>query len=266
MERYAYIDCLRGFAIFVVVVGHCCEFALGCTYSLFNYMYYSFHMPLFMFISGLVAYKRSNYKFWTFFKQKFYRLLIPFFIVGGISCLARGITFNDFMFDLAKMGYWFLPVLFLILLLMFPAYKVSVVLNKDEVILKDVFYYSIPLLFAIACYLVLPSFLVQFFSIKFIIKLYPFVLMGMMFSKYPLIIRFFENDKSLLIFILLSIISFVYIYNIDGAISIVGYFFVPVIYLYFKNSNSIFFANKFKRLGGGDIADICPSLFYDTKY
>lgn len=26
MEHKAYIDSLRGFAIFVVVIGHCCEF------------------------------------------------------------------------------------------------------------------------------------------------------------------------------------------------------------------------------------------------
>ena len=29
MEHKAYIDSLRGFAIFVVVIGHCCEFGLG---------------------------------------------------------------------------------------------------------------------------------------------------------------------------------------------------------------------------------------------
>ena len=88
MEHKAYIDSLRGFAIFVVVIGHCCEFGLGQNNTLFNYMYYSFHMPLFMFISGLVAFHRPDYKFIPFVKSKACRLLIPFFVVGGLSCLA----------------------------------------------------------------------------------------------------------------------------------------------------------------------------------
>lgn len=58
MEHKAYIDSLRGFAIFVVVIGHYCEFGLGQNNTLFNYMYYSFHMPLFMFIRGLVAFQK----------------------------------------------------------------------------------------------------------------------------------------------------------------------------------------------------------------
>ena len=36
MEHKAYIDSLRGFAIFVVVIGHCCEFGLGQNNTLFN--------------------------------------------------------------------------------------------------------------------------------------------------------------------------------------------------------------------------------------
>ena len=132
MEHYSYIDSLRGFAIFIVVVGHSCEFALGFNDRLFNYMYYSFHMPLFMFISGLVAFNRSDYGFWSYFKQKFFRLLIPFFVIGGLSCLARSISMYDYLFDLAKWGYWFLFVLFFILLLIFPSYKISVKINKHH--------------------------------------------------------------------------------------------------------------------------------------
>ncbi|ROT03695.1 hypothetical protein ED388_12660 [Muribaculaceae bacterium Isolate-007 (NCI)] len=46
-----YIDCLKGFAIFLVVLGHVVQ-----NYNLMDSwifrIIYSFHMPLFMFMSG----------------------------------------------------------------------------------------------------------------------------------------------------------------------------------------------------------------------
>ena len=85
MERIEYIDLIKGVGIILVLLGH-----LPINETL-HMQIYSFHMPLFMFISGLVAFNRSDYGFWSYFKQKFFRLLIPFFVIGGLSCLARSI-------------------------------------------------------------------------------------------------------------------------------------------------------------------------------
>lgn len=52
MNRILQIDVLKGFAILLVVLGH----AIYETYSENNIVFrmiYSFHMPLFMFLSGL---------------------------------------------------------------------------------------------------------------------------------------------------------------------------------------------------------------------
>lgn len=250
MEHKAYIDSLRGFAIFVVVIGHCCEFGLGQNNTLFNYMYYSFHMPLFMFISGLVAFHRPDYKFIPFVKSKACRLLIPFFVVGGLSCLARNIGISDFLLDFAKKGYWFLPVLFFIMLLMFPAYILSRKFNVKNSLWKDLALYFIPLVFTVACYKILPASFNNLLSIKYIVKLYPFVLMGMLTSKYASIDKIMNKDWVKCLLLIFTGILFAFIYRVNGAISIVGYFLVPVIYLLFKNSEKLGTAKCFSKMGG----------------
>ncbi|WP_036908882.1 acyltransferase family protein [Xylanibacter ruminicola] len=57
MARLLYIDALRGFAILLVVMGHLIQYNANEWYShpIFN-LIYSFHMPLFFFISGLAQY------------------------------------------------------------------------------------------------------------------------------------------------------------------------------------------------------------------
>lgn len=90
-------DVLRGFAIFMVVLGHCIQEGSGTDFKL-NTMYfydelyqfiYSFHMPLFMMISGYFAWdsiervKGSNEK-WKLLGKRSAALLIP---VLGWTCL-----------------------------------------------------------------------------------------------------------------------------------------------------------------------------------
>src|SRR5574344_1233869 len=81
--RIQYIDKLKGMAILLVVMGHLAEKSMGITNSVFNLLYGSFHMPLFMFLSGIFAYKSfRNYNFEEinlFIQKKFFRVLIPFY-------------------------------------------------------------------------------------------------------------------------------------------------------------------------------------------
>ena len=59
--RVQYIDAMRGFAIILVVLGH----VLGQTFhldggGLLGKIIYSFHMPLFFYISGYVAHSKGT--------------------------------------------------------------------------------------------------------------------------------------------------------------------------------------------------------------
>lgn len=55
-ERIQYIDAMRGFAILLVVIGHLIQYNFEDAFhnDIFNIIY-SFHMPLFFFISGCVS-------------------------------------------------------------------------------------------------------------------------------------------------------------------------------------------------------------------
>lgn len=55
-HRLRYIDRIKGFAILLVVIGHVYIFSFGVTDTLVYKVIASFHMHLFMFISGFVAY------------------------------------------------------------------------------------------------------------------------------------------------------------------------------------------------------------------
>lgn len=128
IKRQSEIDWLRGFAIFLVVLGHAIiVFPINlyeiawCKYliNLIN----SIHMPLFFAISGYCFSMRGNYGAYLMKRAK--RLLIPYFVcsfagiiprlifptlVNGtepVSDTIKGIIFYGH-------GYWFLYTLFLI--------------------------------------------------------------------------------------------------------------------------------------------------------
>lgn len=113
-KRLEYIDALRGLAMFMVVFVHIEGFCF------FNFSHISFlgsmlslvHLPLFFFISGLLALKLTI----PTKKQilnKVHTLLIPMCLLGLIySYLFLKRDVNFFLFDTAKAGYWFTLVLF----------------------------------------------------------------------------------------------------------------------------------------------------------
>ena len=70
-NRIVYIDALRGFAILLVIVGHLIQFnySSGIENPIFNIIY-SFHMPLFFFISGYVHSFSKKYTPLSFIKKK----------------------------------------------------------------------------------------------------------------------------------------------------------------------------------------------------
>ena len=71
-RRIQWIDALRGFGIFLVVIGH-----LKPEWSLEKYIY-AFHMFLFFSISGYLYCQEENVYAWV--KKKCNRLLLPYMI------------------------------------------------------------------------------------------------------------------------------------------------------------------------------------------
>ena len=116
-ERIKSLDFLKGIAIFLVFVGHaiCRCHADAYDDMLFNYIY-SFHMPLFMFISGYFSFKLVNN--WNDIKKKFYQLIVPIIAYSIISgFIFKGeyhvSQFVDILYN-PENGLWFFHVLFYI--------------------------------------------------------------------------------------------------------------------------------------------------------
>lgn len=142
MKRIDYIDTMRGFAIFLVTLGHVLEKSGYSDNELYSFIY-SFHMPLFMCISGFVCayvYKDKmsedmNYKElftigMAFVWKKFRFIMIPYFVWGLI---VMPFFFNPHIQPLdwvmyfrasciENTSYWFLPCLFG-LTITYPVYK-----------------------------------------------------------------------------------------------------------------------------------------------
>lgn len=87
---YKWVNIARGFGIILVVIGHALTDTLGCkdgsVSKLIFDIIYSFHMPLFFFLSGFLAAKALNMftlKDKTdYVIQRFKRLMVPYFCVG----------------------------------------------------------------------------------------------------------------------------------------------------------------------------------------
>jgi fucose 4-O-acetylase-like acetyltransferase len=117
IARNHQIDNLKGFAIIIVVLGHAIQasFANFDSNLVFNYIY-SFHMPLFMFLSGYVLYGKD-----INLLKRIKTLVIPFVSWGVLQFFINLLygRSEQFLPYVAKLiyipdrGLWFLWALFL---------------------------------------------------------------------------------------------------------------------------------------------------------
>ncbi len=126
---YENVDVLRGFAIFLVVLGHAVakenivttESIWGA--ALYNFIY-SFHMPLFFVISGFCYNQHISYK--KFLIQKSRYLLVPYFVFSIATLLMQKVlpfftlvnySLQDEIQQILFFGgnIWFIYVLFIIM-------------------------------------------------------------------------------------------------------------------------------------------------------
>lgn len=105
-HRVHWIDVLKGIGIFLVIMGH----TIKDTY-VYNWIY-SFHMPLFFFLSGfLIEQKPKIDSYKIFLLQKCKSLLLPF-IVFRILLVIYWIVIESKYRELDLGPIWFLIVLF----------------------------------------------------------------------------------------------------------------------------------------------------------
>lgn len=151
-HRIDWLDICKGLGIILVVLGHA---PLPSDIKAFIY---SFHMPLFFFLSGFVFSTKKYYNFFDFFKNRFSRLIIPYFLLSAILTIVY-ITYekaiNEYPFTVTEviLGFiysnsehlkiavplWFLTCIFIVSLIFYFISK----LKKDIWILFILFILSI---------------------------------------------------------------------------------------------------------------------------
>lgn len=128
-KRIEYIDIARGIGILLVVLGHN---DFGYISPFVYKLIYSFHMPLFFFLSGYFL--KPSIPFFDFFKKRFNSLLMPYlftiFLIYFASVSFEKMSFRTALQRITKSLYgsghyidwvqlWFLPHLFVVSLYAF---------------------------------------------------------------------------------------------------------------------------------------------------
>ena len=113
--RIGYLDALKCLGILLVIEGHVRQLGMGIKVydTLPGLMIYSFNMPLFFFVSGLLAYK-SNIRIGDVFikvRQKFIFLVVPAIVVKFFYDLSSQQNFFDVIYT-GFGKYWFTITLF----------------------------------------------------------------------------------------------------------------------------------------------------------
>lgn len=113
-QRIEYLDIAKGVGILLVVIGHCIN-----SNSLIGKWIWTFHMPLFFIISGML-YDSSRYPYFSsFFRKKTKTLLLPLLIFSILIITLKSFIFpesfniNSLRKTLPDVAYWFIFILYL---------------------------------------------------------------------------------------------------------------------------------------------------------
>lgn len=116
-ERIGYVDAMRGLAMLMVVVGHCCIGSFG-NHPIFDiYVNQAVQIPLFFLISGFFAPMMLKRPLTNTVMSKFGHLVVPALVMLGLWCLLFNQSFINALCASMKYGYWFTLVLFVFMLI-----------------------------------------------------------------------------------------------------------------------------------------------------
>ena len=136
-QRDEYLDFVKGIAVFLVVYGHCIQYFSICgdffENIIFKYIY-SFHMPLFMFISGYLFFRTvSRHTLRDTLMRKWRGILVPAIVWGGLYYIVEiaikyiqgertEVNISGLLHSVS--GYWFIWSVFSCVIVMAVVYYV----------------------------------------------------------------------------------------------------------------------------------------------
>jgi fucose 4-O-acetylase-like acetyltransferase len=185
-QRDKQVDAIKGFAIILVVVGHVIAFSDPKNYHdgiLIN-LIYSFHMPLFFFISGYLVFGRYGPTVTGWIGKKFRQLIIPytlftlfyFFILSAplLPPITPVRVIQVFFSYTEPASAWFLPVLFESFIFLALCIEGEKKLGKS----------SFGIFFFLVCGILPLTFLYASSAVHQIVFYTPFVILGYLASEY----------------------------------------------------------------------------------
>lgn len=268
MERIEYIDKLKGFAIIFMVMGHIMQISFGIGNTAFNHFYTSFHMPIFMFLSGIFVYKGfkdwNSKEVWEFIINKIKRILFPFFVIGGLYCL---IFCHSVMVLLngAFSGYWFLPALFICMICdLFVSYIVKK-MSIDNILINILVRLLVWLFIICICYYVL-----DYLYFRSVVFHYPFFCMGVFFGKYEKFKQLVFTNNNFYTFML---VMYFILWFLPSSVrfNIIAFTSIPIL-VYLFNKYNRYIPNVFNILGVCSLEIyvlhrfFVPSLYHIGQY
>lgn len=140
-KRLEYIDIAKGLGILLVVMGHN---DFGLVSPFFYKFIYSFHMPLFFFLSGMFF--KIDQPLWPLMQRRFNSLMKPY-LVAILMIFFMSLSFTKINLDIALIrvvkalyanGHyldwvqlWFLPHLFVLNIFAYGYYRIAkIIVNK----------------------------------------------------------------------------------------------------------------------------------------
>lgn len=212
-ERVKYIDRIKGFAIFCVIVGHLTINPLGHKeFDLIRTVVGTFHVALLFFLSGFVISEPPSIKKIIKKAQLF---CMPMITIGLIFAFFAGYDIMFFVRDGYKLGYWYLYVLCFFYIFLFPFYYFK---NVNSICF-DIIYGLLISVIIYALYRFLPSFWVGVFSLSLCNLYWPLFFCGFIINKYNLSVYLFSRN---------------WVYSL----SLIGYMLCS--YLYIKGNEQAF--------------------------
>lgn len=178
-NRVEYVDRLKGFAMLSVVIGHLCAWDFGGN-TMFTELVSTYHMPLFMLLSGLVI---SAPPSWRKCLRKIIQFMMPAVVVGLVYSYYKGISVHDFFFNCMKFGFWYLFVLAFFYILLLPFNSISTCEGK-----KGAFYHlslALAIYAAISViYYLLPGSVDDLLCVRVMKRFYPAFMLGFFMRRY----------------------------------------------------------------------------------
>lgn len=243
-KRIQYIDAMRGFTMFLVVVAHVYTFSFGWNGTFLSRLFLTFRMPLFFFISGFVAYKVRE----TWTHDQYHRMLwskIRIQLVPTIVFFGLFYSLFDYdlleHFSLAGFGrFWFTFVLLEFLIIYYSFSRLANIFHFEELI---------PLMcFVIGCLgLTMYDFsgcmIFRILRMPEVVTFFPYFTLGLLCR------RFYKKFNSLIINdvlktgLLISFVTFLFIDN--GLILSAESFVSKLCSLFFVRVSGLFFVFSF---------------------